>query len=328
MAIILKKFYKIINNNKKYYNFLYKKNIYKFYFINNNFINFISQYDKKKIYIKKKNKKKYILYIKRKIKNDIYFLYINTYNYIININIYIKIPKYLKINIYEKFLYTNNIVLYKIFYIIKCLKKSKLNFYKENINYNKIYIKYNFIFKLFTCSKCNFYLLNINNIYIKYKILIFLKEKKSKFKIYCLSLLKKNNYLKIKSIIHHKNNKTYSKQIFKNINLNYSKLYLFNKINIKKKIKNIYSIQKVKNFNISNNINVVIKPYLDINSNNIKCYHGVINNKIDNNLIYYFKIRGIYNTYIKKILILIFLKNFLFFIKKKNIYTIINNIYE
>ncbi|WGH25005.1 MAG: SufD family Fe-S cluster assembly protein [Candidatus Shikimatogenerans bostrichidophilus] len=314
-------FYKI--NNKKDINISFFNNKY-LYIKNKIKENIFISYK----YILKKNK--YVFNIKKKSKGKkpirliINFIYFNYVNILINkkkiifiidknLNITIK-ENYILKDIYNFFFNFFNIVIIikdksKVFYL-----KYK-NFTINNINYYYIYQKKNSILFLYDV-----------NLYenISYnKIIIYNIEKYTSNYVYGTYILNKNQKIKNKIIIHDYKNNCKNIQNYIGIYNGKSNIYLKGLIKLfSNTIKN-KSYQNYKNYILSNKVKLNFKPYLNINTNNVKCSHGFNLGEIDNNIIYYLQTRKInllkakYLFFLSTIFINLKIKNKFNFIKKK-----------
>ncbi|WGH24824.1 MAG: SufD family Fe-S cluster assembly protein [Candidatus Shikimatogenerans bostrichidophilus] len=277
-----------------------KIKIYKNFDINiiifNNYLKSI--YNNKKIKIKIINKNKYLyIYIKNinnkyiNIKLLLNFYYFNIVTFLNKYIIKLKIDKKINLLLIEKYnLYGYNLLFN--YNIIKLIVKRKSYIkYLKNINkeislMNKIYIYQKE-------SRIDIYDINIKN--LNSNNFIFIKNYSNNCinNIYGIYILNKYQFLKNKIIYFNKFNNCKNNQKFISILNDYTKVILKGIININKNTRNNISYQNYKNYILSNNVYINIKPYLNIYSNNIKCTHGVNMGKIDNNIIYYLLSRGL-----------------------------------
>jgi len=109
--------------------------------------------------------------------------------------------------------------------------------------------------------------------------------------------------------VYHYGNHNHSIENFRGIYFHNSSRVLDNLVSVKKNSENIKSHQLSENLIVSKNAYVKVLPSMKIYSDNIKCTHGVVIDKLSKNSLFYMCSRGISQKIANKIIIISFIKN-------------------
>lgn len=188
-------------------------------------------------------------------------------------------------NLQNDCLYTHN------FYFLSVSQKSHSKFYFNNISLGG-HVIFNY--------------LNINQ-----------NHSYSEFNTQWLSIGKKQQKMYDIINMNHSGSNCISYEKFKGIYFDESGRILNNLVSIKDNTKNTKSYQLSENLIFSSNAYVKIFPAMEINSDNIKCTHGVVIDKLNANILFYICSRGLNSQVAKNIMIISFAKNIINQIKNK-----------
>lgn len=208
-------------------------------------------------------------------------------------------------------------------------KNSKLELYKIQNDYKKTSkIDNTYIYQQ-EKSKLKLYTISLKGDVVLNKIKIIQNGEQSNSSIQNINIdgSDEKNTKNIISLQHKKSN-CFSYQNYKGIFKNNSKYFFKGKINIYKNIKHVDAYQKNNNIILYGDPIIETNPELEILSNNVKCSHGCTISRIDNNILFYLRSRGINKKKAKKILTTGFIDDIIQTINIKHIKNLIINMID
>lgn len=122
-----------------------------------------------------------------------------------------------------------------------------------------------------------------------------------------LAISSENEIMENHISVRHESGKTESKQVYKSILRDRSKVVFDGKIRVEKGSDKSLAYQLNKNILLSDDATMNSKPTLEILTDDVKCTHGASTGRIDDKAIFYLRSRGISMEESRKILIKAFI---------------------
>ncbi len=180
--------------------------------------------------------------------------------------------------------------------------KAQLDFVITNNGQNSIDI-FNYSFQLEKESNLKTTFISLGNQIVKNDIRINLIDKKAHADIGGLYIAKSNSTIDYNIKMNHLSKETSSKQIFKGILNENSKVSFTGLVKIEKDCVDCKSEQINNNLLLSEKAQINSDPQLEIYCNDVECSHGSTVGQFDDDILFYIRSRGIPEKYAKKMLL-------------------------